>query len=205
MPTRRPLLISYSRSPILSRATQYKETDILNFILSLEQFQDAFYRQGLANFTQAEFAEAGYDADFYSNLTELAIQEHTHVTSLTSTLRQLNATPVAECEYAFNVTNPAFFVITASLIEAVSVSADIGLLAYLQGSPYMKVLASSLAVEARHSSFIRGAIGEQPFPIPYDTPIDLDETYTLIQLYTVSCPQKNPLPLKVLNLSTCMK
>ncbi|MDI1490831.1 MAG: hypothetical protein OHK93_002036 [Ramalina farinacea] len=119
--------LSNNRLPILSRSTHYKETDLLNFILSLEQFQDAFYRQGLANFTQAQFAQAGFDADFYSNLTELASQEHTHVTSLTSTLRQLNATPVAECEYNFNVTNPSIFVVPASLLEAVSVSSDIGL------------------------------------------------------------------------------
>lgn len=168
-------------------------------MLSLEQIQDAFYRQGLANYTQAQFAQAGYDADFYSNLTELASQEHTHVTSLTSTLRQLNVTPVAECEYNFNVTSPSIFVYIASLVEAVSVSSDIGLLANLQGSMYTKVLASSLAVEARHSSFIRGALGEQPFPTPFDTPTDMDETYTLSQLFTVSCPQTNLLALKVLD------
>ncbi|KAL8684785.1 MAG: hypothetical protein Q9218_008137, partial [Villophora microphyllina] len=156
----------------------------------------AFYRQGLANFTQAQFAESGFDADFYTNLTEIASHEHTHVTSLTTTLQQLNATPVAECEYIFNVTSPGAFVATQSLIEAVSVSSYVGLLANLNGPAYIKLFSSILAVEARHSSFVRAALGKQPFASPFDTPTDLDETYTLTQLYTLSCPQDNPLSLK---------
>ena len=105
---------------------------------------------------------------------------------------------MAECDYFFNVTSPTVFVTDASLIEAVSVSSYIGLLANLRNSAYLKVYSSVLAVEARHSSFIRAALGEQPFPSPYDTPTDLDETYTLVELFTVSCPQENPLALKVL-------
>ena len=90
------------------------------------------------------------------------------------------------------------FVTDASLIEAVSVSTYISLLAKLKDAAYRKLLSSVLAVEARHSSFVRAALGIQPFPSPYDTPTDLDESYTLVELFTVSCPQENPLALKVL-------
>ena len=83
------------------------------------------------------------------------------------------------------------------LIEAVSVSSYIGLLAKLRDTAYTKVFSSVLTVEARHSAFIRTALGAEPFPSPYDTPTDLDETYTLVQLFTLSCPQENPLSLKV--------
>ncbi|KAI4188941.1 MAG: hypothetical protein L6R41_001827 [Letrouitia leprolyta] len=174
----------------------YTEHQILNFILSLERFQDNFYRQGLANFTQAQFAEAGFDADFYSNLTYIASQEHTHVTSLTTTLRQHNVTPVEECVYNWNVTSPSIFVTTASLLEAVSVSSYIGLLANLGKSQYLQLFLSILAVEARHSSYIRATLKLDPFPSPYETPINLDETNTLVKLFTVSCPQQDPIPLK---------
>ncbi|KAL9611138.1 MAG: hypothetical protein Q9167_004191 [Letrouitia subvulpina] len=188
--------LSKIRNQIPSRALKYTDSEVLNFILSLEHFQDAFYRQGLANFSQAQFAEYGFDADFYLNLTEIASQERIRVTSLTSSLLQLNVTPVAECDYFFNVTSPAVFVTEASLIEAVGVSSYIGLLAYLRDPAYLKVFSSVLAVEARHSSFIRAALGLQPFPSPYDTPIDLNEIYTLVELFTVSCPQESPLALK---------
>ncbi|KAI9720445.1 MAG: hypothetical protein M1812_002951 [Candelaria pacifica] len=182
--------------PIPSSTPQYNKYEILNFMLNLEHFQDAFYRQGLANFTRAQFATDGFDADFYTNLKAIASQEHTHVTSLTSTLLLANVTPVAECNYFFNVSNPTEFVTDASLIAAVSVSSYIDLLSRLRDPAYLKVYSSVLAVEARHSSFLRGALGDQPFPSPYDTPIDLDETYTLVQLYTLSCPEANPLALK---------
>ncbi|KAL8658302.1 MAG: hypothetical protein Q9202_007595 [Teloschistes flavicans] len=181
---------------ILRRAPQYTDTQLLQYILSLEHFQDAFYRQGVANFTQAQFAEAGFNADFYSNLTDIASHEHTHVTSLTTTLLQLNVTPVAECDYYFNVTSAKGFIQAAPLIESVSVSSYIGLLANLKGDAFRTLFSSVLAVEARHSSFIRASLGLQPFATPFDTPLDLDETYTLTQLYTLSCPQDNPLALK---------
>ncbi|KAL8636947.1 MAG: hypothetical protein Q9228_005721 [Teloschistes exilis] len=181
---------------ILPRAPQYTDPQLLNNILSLEHFQDAFYRQGVANFTQAQFAEAGFNSDFYLNLTDIASHEHTHVTSLTTSLLQLNVTPVAECSYYFNVTSPQGFVQAATLIESVSVSSYIGLLAKLHGAAYQTLFSSVLAVEARHSSFIRASLGLQPFATPFDTPLDLDEAYTLTQLYTLSCPQENPLALK---------
>ncbi|KAG8526405.1 uncharacterized protein KY384_000061 [Bacidia gigantensis] len=182
---------------VSSKEPQYTESQILNFVLGLEHFQDAFYREGLKNFTQAQFANYGFDASFYSNLTEIASQEHTHVTYVTTELRRLKASPVAECKYNFNVTNPSVFVTTASLIESVSVSAYIDVLSQLRGSAFLKVFSSVLAVEARHSSFIRAALGNQPFASPYDTPIDLDEAHTLVELFTVSCPEDNPLGLKV--------
>ncbi|KAL6715095.1 hypothetical protein ACLMJK_007356 [Lecanora helva] len=182
--------------PIKSDAQQYTDAQILNFALGLEHFQDSFYRSALANWTEAQFAEAGFNADFYTNLTAVAAQQHTHVTSLTKTLTQLNVTPVEECVYNFNGTSPRVFVQDASLIEAVSVSSYITLLVNLSGSAYQRLFASVLAVEARHASFIRAALGEQPFPSPYDTPLDLDEANTLVQLFVVSCPQPNPLALK---------
>ena len=188
-----------NRSTMSSRSPLHTKADVLNFILSLEHFQDSFYRQGLANFSQAQFAEAGFDEYFYTNLTEIASQENTHVTSLISDLRKLNVSPVAECEYNFNVTNPTIFVITASLIEAVSVSSYIGLLADLKGSAYLNVFSSVMAVEARHSSFIRAARGLTPFPSPYEVPTDIDESYTLVELFTVSCPEENPFHLRVPN------
>lgn len=82
------------------------------------------------------------------------------------------------------------------MIESVSVSSYIGLLASLKDAAYRKIYSSIMAVEARHSSFIRANLGEQPFPSSFDTPVDLDELNTLVQLFAVSCPQKNPLALR---------
>lgn len=49
--------------------------------------EDTFYREGLANFTEADFENAGYGATFYNNLKEVSMDESTHVTFLTSALQ----------------------------------------------------------------------------------------------------------------------
>jgi hypothetical protein len=54
--------------------------------LTLEHLEDKFYREGLANFTEAQFAAAGYNAAFYANLKEVSSDETTHVQFLTKAL-----------------------------------------------------------------------------------------------------------------------
>ena len=60
--------------------------DILNYALTLEHLEDKFYREGLANFTEDQFAAAGFDSTFYANLQEVSSDESTHVSFLTSAL-----------------------------------------------------------------------------------------------------------------------
>jgi hypothetical protein len=62
------------------------DADVLNYALTLEHLEDKFYRDGLANFTQKQFADAGFDATFYKNLKEISYDETTHVSFLTSAL-----------------------------------------------------------------------------------------------------------------------
>ena len=168
------------------------DVKLLQFALYFENFQNAFYRQGLANFTAAEFEDAGYSAAFYSNVTDIASHERTHVQSLKTTLESLNASLVDECDYEFNVTSPAQFVTTASLIESVSVSAYLGNVALYTDPNLQTVVSSILAVEARHSSYVRARQGFDPFATPFETPLDRDEAYTLAELFVNSCPSSNP-------------
>lgn len=54
-----------------------------------------------------------------------------------------------------------------------------------------------MTVEARHSSYLRAAIGEVPFPQPFDDPLDFDEVYTVASPFITSCPSSNgKLPVK---------
>ena len=59
---------------------------ILNYALTLEHLENAFYQQGLANFSESQFADAGFDSDFYANLKTVASDESTHVDFLTKGL-----------------------------------------------------------------------------------------------------------------------
>ena len=103
---------------------------------------------------------------------------------MSTTLEYLNVPLVAPCSYYFNVSSPLEFVITATLVQGVTVSAYLGAIPIVQDSSLRTVLSSILTVEARHTAFVRAALGEAPFASPFDTPIDLSEAYTLAELYT---------------------
>jgi len=53
-----------------------------------------------------------------------------------------------------------------------------------------------MAVEARHSAFLRGARKQSPAPQPFDAPLGLNKVFTLAAPFIVSCPARNgELPL----------
>lgn len=60
---------------------------ILNYALTLEHLEDTFYRDGLAKFSEADFAAAGFDSTFYGNVKRVASDEAEHVSFLTSALK----------------------------------------------------------------------------------------------------------------------
>jgi hypothetical protein len=173
------------------------DADILNYALTLEHLEDKFYREGLANFTQADFAAAGFDATFYGNLKTVSSDEMTHVSFLTGAITKAGYTPVAECVYNFGALTPKTFVATASILEGVGVSAYLGAAADIMSAAYLTAAGSILTVESRHSSYIRASLGQSPFPTPFDTPLTLNEVYTMAAQFIVSCPSSNPaLPVK---------
>lgn len=71
-------------NPVSKRAVT--DADILNYALTLEHLEATFYAQGLQNYTQADFVNAGYADPFYSNLLKVASDEKTHVSFLTSAI-----------------------------------------------------------------------------------------------------------------------
>ncbi|KAL8794097.1 MAG: hypothetical protein Q9195_003282 [Heterodermia aff. obscurata] len=163
------------------RVTTPKVNDgiILNYALTLEYLERAFYRGALANFTHKQFVDAGFEDPFYANLQEIYYDEQTHVSFLSGALTAAKVIPTVELEYSFPYTDIASFITLSSVLEGVGVSAYLGAAASIINKDYLTAAGSILTVEARHTSYIRASLGESPFPNPFDTPLDFNEVYSL--------------------------
>ena len=112
-------------SPIVKRVDTPAVNDgiILNYALTLEYLERAFYREALANYTQADFVAAGFADPFYANLMEIYYDEKTHVSFISGALAAAGVTPTVELEYTFPCTDVKSFLTLATLLEGVGVSA----------------------------------------------------------------------------------
>ncbi|CAJ2505074.1 Uu.00g124680.m01.CDS01 [Anthostomella pinea] len=168
------------------------DIDILNYALTLEYLERRFYQEGLANYTQQDFAAAGFDSVFYNNLKTIYYDEQQHVSFLSGAL---GANATKEASYYFPSTDAASFVALASVLEGVGVSAYLGAAAVIANKAYLTIAGSILTVEARHSAYIRASLREGPFPKPYDTPLDFNQVYSLAaQFITGFAPGSAALP-----------
>jgi hypothetical protein len=70
--------------------------DVLNYALTLEHLESAFYRDGLAEIGEAGITGLGFDASVFTKLSDIAAHEADHVTTLTTVITDLGGEPVAE-------------------------------------------------------------------------------------------------------------
>jgi hypothetical protein len=80
------------------------EARLMNYALALENIQDAFYSQGLANFTDADFAAAGLPPSARGRFVQIGQQEQAHVAILNVAIGP-NATQ--PCNYTLFVLSSA--------------------------------------------------------------------------------------------------
>lgn len=125
-----------SAAPTQKRQSAPTDADILQYALTLEHLENAFYKEGLKNYTEADFADAGYDSTFYNNIMTVASDEASHVDFLTKGLTAAGAEPVMPCTYAFGATDVKGFLATAAILEGVGVSAYLGAAAVSTQSHY---------------------------------------------------------------------
>lgn len=170
------------------------DVPLLNFALTLEHLEHAFYREGLEVFDDEELVEADVLADFGEEvrrqvpeyLRTIANHEAQHVVAITGTVRDLGGKPVGEGEYAFGYETPSEFLETARALE------DTGVAAYTGGAPtivdndVLGSAASIQSVEARHAAFLRLITDEVPFPSVVEEAASIQEVLDTAGQYIAS-------------------
>lgn len=175
--------------------TTFNDTQILQYALTLEHLENAFYNQSLSMLSTSDFENAGYNASTRDRIYAIGQDEASHVAFLTEALGNQS---VPACTYNFSsVTDVASFLTTARVLEGVGVSAYLGAAQNITQKAYLEAAGSILVVEGQHQSYIIGQTndGGNAIPSPFSTPLDFKQVYSLAAPFIASCPDNATLPL----------
>jgi rubrerythrin len=154
------------------------DVDVLNYALTLEHLEYAFYRDGVGLFA---FGADGRGESIDTNFAAIRDHEGAHVETLTSVITDLSGEPVAEAMYDFGdaYNDPMAFMMTAAALENTGVSAYDGAAQFITDPDLLTAAGSIVAVEARHASYLNLLTGEIPFPTAFEKPLTMDEVLAI--------------------------
>ncbi len=150
--------------------------DVVNYALTLEHLEAAFYRDGLAAIGEAGFTDLGFQPSVYEALLTIGDNEATHVATLTQVVSDLGGEPVAEAVYDFGYADAAGFLQVAQALEDTGVSAYQGAAQFLIDED--ELLTAALTIhgnEARHAAYLALLNGASPFPESFNPTLTPDE------------------------------
>ncbi|KAJ3504263.1 hypothetical protein NLJ89_g8027 [Agrocybe chaxingu] len=188
--------------PKVERRQLVNDVGILNYALTLEHLESAFYRGALETYNAKAFEEAGFSDDVRARFVEIAQHEAAHVTVLTTAVEALGGSAVEPCQYNFPHTDPKSFAVLSQVLEGVGTSAYTGAANLISNGLYLTAATSILATEARHASWVASAVNKlTPWGSlgAFEVPLIPAAVYTLAAPFIKlgSCPSTNlPLPLK---------
>ncbi len=145
------------------KRSKSNDVKILNYALTLEFLEAAFYKQAVAN--QA----FGNSAPLKTFAEVVARHEAKHVTFLKGALGS-KAIKSPTFDFKDTVTDQAKFAATAQVLEDTGVSAYLGQVKNVFQPGVLSAAGTIATVEARHAAWIRFINGETPAPATFDTP-----------------------------------
>jgi len=183
------LALGLAGAPVFDRLTALAQSftgniDVLNYALTLEHLEYAFYRDGIGKF---QFGNGPFGHSIDTDLAAIRDHEQAHVATLTKVITQLGGTPVKEATYNFGYgSDPKKFLATAQALENTGVRAYDGAGASLKSTDLLTAAGTIVAVEARHASYLNLLNGQIPFPAPFEQPATRAEVLTIAGPFIVS-------------------
>jgi hypothetical protein len=155
------------------------DIDILNFALTLEYLESAFYDQAKA--------EAKLDPEATELVDLIAKDEAEHVSALMSTITDLGGTPVEApgVDFGQAFANQGSFLELAQTFEDTGVSAYNGAGPALKSKELLATAGAIVQIEARHAAAIRLLNGETPAPEAFDQTLDMQEVLQAVDPFVV--------------------
>ena len=162
-----------SHSPFVSGAIAQSgggDVDILNFALTLEYLEAAFYKEAVAK-------TKGLSADVKKLAQELGANEAEHVDALTAAIEGAGGKPVKQpgVDFGGAFADEKTFLKFANIFEDTGVSAYNGAAPMIESKEVLGAAGSIVQVEARHAALIRLERGKPPAPQPFDKTSTMDE------------------------------
>jgi ferritin-like protein len=132
------------------------DAEILNFALTLEYLESAFYNQ--------KGKEVGLTGTAKDYASKFGAEEAAHVSALTAAIKKLGGTPVKKPQFVFPVTDESSFLKLASTLENTGVGAYNGAAPMLSDKQVLAAAGSIVQIEGRHAAAIDLLIGTSPTP-----------------------------------------
>ncbi len=144
------------------------DVDILNFALTLEYLEAAFY-------TQALKSTKGLSGDAKKLATTLRDNEMEHVSAITATVKKLGGKPVKApgVDFGKAFASQKSFLTTAKTFEDLGVGAYNGAGPMIKSTEVLAAAGSIVQIEGRHAGAIRLMLGEKIAPSAFDKGIPM--------------------------------
>jgi len=155
--------LGVAEAVISKHRSKKNDIKILNFALTLEFLESAFYNQAVAN------KAYGSDANVKKFAVTVAKHEAAHVKFLKGALKSA-AVKSPTFDFGKAVTDQATFAATAEVLEDTGVTAYLGQVGNILQIPVLKAAGTIATIEARHAAWIRDINGELPAPKSFDVP-----------------------------------
>jgi len=141
-------ILSAAEAKISSKKSVKNDVKILNFALTLEFLEAAFYKQAVAN------KAYGNNPQLQRFAEVVAAHEAKHVSFLKGALGS-HAIKSPKFDFKDTVTDQAKFAATSQVLEDTGVTAYLGQVAHVKQGAVLTAAGTIATVEARHASWIR--------------------------------------------------